>query len=88
MELKGVAIEYFGSLPNKLNEVISKEGVEVEYFSSNNPNMLVLVCLYEGEKIRIISQISEDLIKKGMEFMVDYLSTFFIEIIKDYKVNN
>ena len=87
MELRGTAIEYFGSLPNRLNEIISKEGIEVEYFSSNNPNMLVLGCSYKGKKVEIITQILEDLIEMGMEFMVEYLSTVLIKNIREYKVN-
>jgi hypothetical protein len=87
MELKGIAIEYFGSLPNRLNEIISKEGINIEYFYSNDPNMLGLVCSYNGEKIKATTQIPEDLIKMGMEFMVDHVSNFFIKSIREYKVN-
>jgi hypothetical protein len=87
MELKGIAIEYFGSLPNRLNEIISKEGINIEYFYSNDPNMLGLVCSYNGEKIKATAQIPEDLIKMGMEFMVDHVSNFFIKSIREYKVN-
>ena len=85
MKVKGLTIDYFGSIPNKLNDIISKENIKIEYFYSNNLNSLGLVWLHKGKKIAMEVHITEDLIEKGADFMVDNLSKFYIKGILSYQ---
>ena len=72
-------------------------GVDVETYikvidgkcTEEEANFIILAILEEDadniEKAK--EQIPEDLIKMGMEFMVDHVSNFFIKSIREYKVN-